>query len=172
MECLCWRQGGIWQQILCWAGRVPAGDSVHRGCFRGVLVILPCCAWEWFWLSPGLCRLIPAGGTRLCSRSPPEAASGVWLQSLLRGKAQSSWAWGVLGVSSWCSFAAALLCSWCSLGWPDLTWTCPGRSSHCWPDSGYQPQFQSFLLFYRRESIWHILSVFWYSGISLLLLPI
>lgn len=66
--------GGIWQQILCWAGRVPAGDSVHRGCFRGVLVILPCCAWEWFWLSPELCRLIPVEfGCRASWEAKPRA---------------------------------------------------------------------------------------------------
>lgn len=36
MGCLWWRAGGIWQQMLWWAGCVHVGDLVHRECFRGV----------------------------------------------------------------------------------------------------------------------------------------
>lgn len=121
MECLPWMEGGVWQQILWRAVRV--GDLVHTECFRGISwsslpavlesgfgSVLQCADW---FLLVGL-------NWKVSSRSTPKKVFS-WRATQEPSKAQRHQARWVLGVSSLCRFAAAVLCSWLTRAEFELT---------------------------------------------------
>lgn len=175
MECLPWMEGGVWQQILWRAVRV--GDLVHTECFRGISwsslpaalessfgSVLQCADW---FLLVGL-------NWKVSSRSTPKKVFS-WRatqEPKQSPEAPSMVSPGCLLFVQVCCCCAVLLVNKGRV-WVDQI--SPGSALAGTHTAGVRVDANlDFKVshFSRRKSTWNILSVFWYSDFSVLLLPI